>query len=270
MYEKKRFLMRTVFETARNELPNASDNSISIYLSSLFEERYGFLRDERSYVRYYKSMVKKNKDYNIDGLALDYLSKYVGYDDFDDFCNRVNIEGDGRTTFTMSFKDLSDKIQQIIITVTPTLLLPDFMRKNGLGILEMTFVLFLVTGGVVFSNGKNSKSFGIISGWESSAINKAYMYWDKDRYMATDSSSLGSQVEVVPMNEYMFKYFKKIMRPDTLTVANSLGKVWYNKSKNHVEFFTSFGKHPENEKTLKGVSERILENYAGRNATLEE
>ncbi|WP_374465316.1 hypothetical protein [Chryseobacterium sp.] len=144
------------------------------------------------------------------------------------------------------------------------------MRKNGLGILEMTFVLFLVTGGVVFSNGKNSKSFGIISGWESSAINKAYMYWDKDRYMATDSSSLGSQVEVVPMNEYMFKYFKKIMRPDTLTVANSLGKVWYNKSKNHVEFFTSFGKHPENEKTLKGVSERILENYAGRNATLEE
>ncbi len=61
MYEKKRFLMRTVFETARNELPNASDNSISIYLSSLFEERYGFLRDERSYVRYYKSMVKKIK-----------------------------------------------------------------------------------------------------------------------------------------------------------------------------------------------------------------
>jgi len=72
------------------------------------------------------------------------------------------------------------------------------------------------------------------------------------------------------MNEYMFKYFKRITRPDTLTVNNSLGKVWYNKSKNHVEFFTSFGKHPENEKTLRDVSERILENYAGKNAELEE
>lgn len=270
MCKKKRFLIKTVFETAKNELPRKSKNSVSKYLSLLFEERYDFSRDDKTYSRFYTHLVQNNVDYNIDDDALYYLSKYIGYDDFDDFCNRVSIEGDGRTTFTMSFKDLSDKIQQIIITVTPTVLLQDFMKKNGLGILEMTFVLFLVTGGVVFSNGKNSKSIGFTSGWGSSAIDKAYMYWDKDKYMATDSSSLGSQVEVVPMNQYMFKYFKKIMRPDTLTVANSLGKVWYNKSNNHVEFFTSFGKHPENEKTLRDVSERILENYAGQNAELEE
>ncbi|MGE8527387.1 hypothetical protein [Chryseobacterium rhizosphaerae] len=263
--------MKTVFETARNELANGSDNSISIYLSSLFEERYSFSRDEKSYGRYYKSLVKKNKDYNIDGLALDCLSKYVGYNNFIDFCERVSIEGkDATNTFGLSFKDISDKFQQIIITVSPTLPLPDFMRKNGLGILEMTFVLFLVTGGVVFSNSKTSKSIGFTSGWGSPVIDKAYMYWDKDRYIATDSSSLGSQVEVVPMNEYMFKYFKKITRPDTLTSTNAMGKVWYNKRNNHVEFFSSFGKHPENEKTLKEVSERILENYAGQNAELEE
>lgn len=271
MYEKKKLLMKTVFETARNELPRGSKNSVSGYLSSLFEERYDFKRDERSYTRYYTSLVQENEDYNIDDIALDCLSKYIGYDDFNSFCEKITIEGkDATNTFGLSFKDISDKVQQIIITVTPTVLLPDFMRKNGLGILEMTLVLFLVTGGVVFSNGKNSESFGFMSGWNSPVINKAYMYWDKDRYMATDSSSLGSQVEVVPMNEYMFKYFKKITRPDTLTATNSLGKVWYNKSKNHVEFFTSFGRHPENEKTLKEVSERILENYAGQNAILEE
>ncbi|OCA80323.1 hypothetical protein BBH99_04335 [Chryseobacterium contaminans] len=270
MCEKKRFLIKTVFETAKNVLPRKNKSAVSKYLSLLFEEQYDFSRDDKTYSRFYTYLVQKNKDYNIDDDALYYLSRYIGYDSFDDFCNRVSIEGDGKTTFTLSFKDLSDKIQQTIITVTPTVLLPDFMRKNGLGILEMTLVLFLVTGGVVFSNGKNSKSFGFMSGWNSPVINKAYMYWDKDRYMATDSSSLGSQVEVVPMNEYMFKYFKKITRPDTLTATNSLGKVWYNKSKNHVEFFTSFGRHPENEKTLKEVSERILENYAGQNAILEE
>jgi len=270
MYEKKKFLMKTVFETARNGIARKSKASVSKYLSLLFEERYGFSRDDKTYSRFYTHLIQKNKDYNIDDDALYYLSKYIGYDDFDDFCNRVNIEGDGKNTFTMSFKDLSDKFQQIIITVTPTVLLQDFMKKNGLGILEMTFVLFLVTGGVVFSNGKNSKPLSFISGWGTPAVDKAYMYWDKDRYMATDSSSLGSQVEIVPMNQYMFKYFKKITRPDTLTIENAMGKVWYDKRNNKVEFFTSFGKHPENEKALKDVSERILETYAGENAKPEE
>lgn len=271
MYEKKRFLLKTVFEKAKKELPRGSKRSVSSYLSSLFEERYGFIREERSYTRYFTSLVQENEDYNIDDIALDCLSKYIGYNNFNDFCDSVSLEGeDATTTFGLNFRDISDRVLQVVITVTPTVLLKDFMKKNGLGILEMTFVLFLVTGGVVFSNGKNSRPLGLISGWGPPATNKAYMYWDKDRYMATDSSSLGSQVEVVPMNEYMFKYLKKITRPDTLTTENAMGKVWYNKNNNKVEFFTSFGKHPENEKALKDVSKTILENYAGENAELLE
>lgn len=55
---------------------------------------------------------------------------------------------------------------------------------------------------------------------------------------------------------------RKITRPDTLTEENSLGKVWYDKSNNHVEFFTHYGKHPKNGKTLKEVTSHILEKYA--------
>lgn len=264
MYEKKRFLMKTVFETAKNEIPRGSKNSISIYLSSLFEERYGFSRDERSYTRYYKSLVKENTDYNIDDLALLYLSKYIGYNNFEDFCNNVNIENDDLKTFTLSFNDISEKINQIIITVTPTFLLPDFIKKNGLGILEMTFVLLMVTGGVVFSNNKNTGLRRLISDSGSLAIEKPFMYWDGDRYMATDSSSLGPQIDVIPMDKFRFRYFKKITRPDTLNATNSIGKVWYDKSNNNVEFFTSYGKHPVNDKALKDVSERILNNHAGQ------
>jgi hypothetical protein len=175
-----------------------------------------------------------------------------------------------RFNLATPFKDLSEKFQQIIITVTPTVFFSDVFKKNGLGIIEMTFVLLMVTGGVVFSNNKIPKPLGWMSGWGAPATDKPYMYWDKDRYMATDSSSIHSRAEVLPMHSYAFINMKKIMRPDTLTVDNAMGKVWYDKSNNHVEFFTSFGKHPENEKTLKQVSEHILEIYAGENAILEE
>jgi hypothetical protein len=261
MYEKKRFLVKTVFETAKKELPKGSKSSISSYLSSLFEERYNFSRDERSYTRYYKSLVEENTDYNIDDLTLLYLSKYLGYDNYDDFCNRVNVGDSNLETFSLS---LSEKFQQIFITVTPTIVLPDFIKKNGMGILEMTFVILLVTGGVVFSNPKNPNRLKIISDPNPPATNKPFMYWDRDRYIATDSSSLGPQLEVIPMNEQPFKYLKLITRPDTLTVENALGKVWYDKSDNNVEFFTSFGKHPENGKALKDATEYIIETYGGQ------
>lgn len=262
MCEKKRFLVKTVFEKAKNEIPRGNKSSVASYLSSLFEDRYGFEREERAYIRYYTSLVEKNEDYNIDDLALDYLSKYLKYNDFKDFCDKVNIENDDLKTFSLSFNDISEKIHQIFITVTPTVLLPDFMKKNGMGILEMTFVLLLVTGGVVFSNNK-SKHIDLVGEWGSPAVDKPFMYWDKDRYMATDSSYLGPQVTVIPMNENLFIYFKKITRPDTLTIENSKGKVWYDKSDNHVEFFTSSGIHPENRKALKDVSETIINNHAG-------
>ncbi|UZT96259.1 hypothetical protein ODZ84_13600 [Chryseobacterium fluminis] len=270
MYEKKRFLVKTVFEKAKNEISRGNKSSIASYLSSLFEERYGFEREERAYVRYYKSLVQENTDYNIDDLALDYLSKYIRYDNFEDFCNKINIENDDLKTFTLSFNDISEKLQQIIITVTPTVLLPDFIKKNGLGILEMTFVLLLVTGGVMFSNGKKGDGqvpigLGFLSTGKS-GLKKDYMYWDGDRFIATDSSDLGPQKEVIPMKEYDFKYLQRITRPDTLTVDNASGKVWYDKSNGDVDFFTSFGINPETGKTLKEATDYMLAQHGGENA----
>jgi hypothetical protein len=86
-----------------------------------------------------------------------------------------------------------------------------------------------------FSNNRNSGK-RLMSNWNPIEIDKPFMYWDGDRYMATDSSSLGPQIDVVAMDKFRFKYFKKITRPDTLTTANSIGKVWYDKSNNNVEF----------------------------------
>lgn len=87
------------------------------------------------------------------------------------------------------------------------------------------------------------------------------MYWNGEFYVEIFCNELIEGKEIIALSEEK-KLLKKITRPDTLTVENALGKVWYDKSNNKVEFFTHYGKHPENGKALKDVSETILEKYA--------
>ncbi|RXM50683.1 hypothetical protein [Chryseobacterium sp. CH25] len=166
---------------------------------------------------------------------------------------------------------INHTVSKIVINITnkPVITWPSAV-KNGFGIAEFAFIFLLLTGSVAFSNSKKDTS-----GFENVVreiaggkldINKKYMYWNGERYIATDSANLGRQFKVIAMQKDDFKDLKKITQPDTLTTENAMGKVWYDKSNNNVEFFTSFGKHPENEKALKDVSERILEIYGGENA----
>jgi hypothetical protein len=253
---QKRRLLEEVFKKASD---NTTEKSFSGILKSLERDLLDDFRinlSYRSFETYYKTIVENDKDYNIKSAILDDLSTYLEYDDFRSFClDWKTIE------YTVS-----QTLSKIVINITnkPIFNIPDIFKKNGLGILEMTFVLLMVTGGVFFSNNKNTGLRRLISDPGSLAIEKPFMYWDGDRYMATDSSSLGPQIDVIPMDKFRFRYFKKITRPDTLNTTNSMGKVWYDKSNNNVEFFTSYGRHPLNDKALKDVSERILNNYAGQ------
>lgn len=275
---KNKLLITEVFKKAEQESKRDTKNGLASYLWLYFKEDLKFEINDKSFSRYYDAYVIGNKEIRIKPDRLDILSQYLGYKDFAEFSGTFikNDNEENKTTVKISVDDdeesLTEKLSKIVINITNEqyFKVPDFLKKNGLGILEMTFILLMVTGGVFFSNNKTSKSLGFMSGWGSPATDKPYMYWDKDRYMATDSSSLHSHAEVVPMHSYSFINMKKIMRPDTLTVDNAMGKVWYDKSNNHVEFFTSLGKHPENGKALKDVTEYILETYAGENAIMEE
>ncbi|WBX99734.1 hypothetical protein [Chryseobacterium gambrini] len=257
--EKKK-LLEDVYEQASKEATETSFNGILLHLERVLQDKYEGL-SYKTFENYYKAIVEKGEDYNIKRSTLDNLSKYLGYDDFSKYCSEWK---------TIEYT-IQQAVSKIVITIInkPIFTIPDIIKKNGLGILEMTFVLLMVTGGVAFS-GSGVRDWGIISKPLPPAVDKPYMYWDRDRYMATDSSYLGPQIEVIPMEKKLFIYFKRITRPDTLNEKNSMGRVWYDKSNNHVEFFTSFGRHPENEKALKDVSKGILETYAGENAILEK
>jgi len=256
--EKKR-LLEEVYEKASNDAIEKSFSGIILHLEQVLRDDFEPL-SYKSFENYYKAIVENGEDYNIKRPILDNLSKYVEYDNFKEYCA-------GWKTIEHTIQQAISKIMITIIN-KPIFTMPDFLKKNGPGIVEMAFVLLLVTGGVVFSKDQK-KIFGFSSIWAPPAIEKPYMYWDKDRYIASDSSYISPQVHVIPMEPKVFVYQKKITRPDTLTVENGVGKVWYDKSDNHVEFFTNYGQHPENGKTLKVATGHIVETYGGANATEE-
>ncbi|WP_263601999.1 hypothetical protein [Chryseobacterium sp. PET-29] len=272
---KKKLLFTEVFEQAKRESDKTSKNGLAMYLKVHLETFKLFL-DEKTFSRYYDSFVTGIKnETNPDPDTLDKLSQYIGHKNFAEFSRTfVKKEEDAnKTTVKISVdhdeESLTEKLSKIIINITNEqhFKIPEFIKKNGLGILEMTLLLIFVTGGVVFpntkSNSQSSESSFSLSFLGKSDQDKKYMYWDGERYIATDSGSLGPQVEVIPMDKEDFLYLKKINRPDTLTVDNALHKVWYDKSNNEVEFFTSFGRNPENGKTLKEATEYIIETYGG-------
>ncbi|MGD1320361.1 hypothetical protein [Chryseobacterium sp. 2R14A] len=263
MYSKKKLLVETVFETAKKELPRASINSLSNYLSSLFDERYDFSRDERSFTRYYKSLIQDGEDYNIDDITLLYLSKYIGYKDFEDFCSKINIEGgDGSTTFKLGFSDiLSEQTPQVSITVNPIFKMPEFMKKNGMGFMEIALLVSLTTGSIAFSKKPDARVRGFAGVLQS---DPKCMYWDKSEYKPADCDDKNPiYSERVPFDYEKFTYFKRIERKDTLTAENAFGKVWYSKYNGEVEFFTDDGTDPNNGRELRKATEYIIEKYGG-------
>lgn len=88
------------------------------------------------------------------------------------------------------------------------------------------------------------------------------MYWDTDHYEAVFCNEKTNGNPIVALNEELILLFRKINSPDTLTIENAIGKVWYDKTNKKIEFFTHYGIHPVNGKTLKPISKYILEKYS--------
>lgn len=253
---QKKKLLEDVYEKASTETTDTSFSGILLYLEQVLKDEYEGL-SYKSFENYYKSIVEREEDYNIKRPILDNLSQYLGYDTFKDYCSEWK---------TIEYA-IQHTISKIVITIInkPILTMPDFFKKNGLGIVEMTFILLIVTGGVVFSGEKKIKSESIrpIGIWGNQKLDtdKKYMYWSGERYIATDSNYIRPGLKVIAMNKDVFLYLKKITMPDTITIDNSKGRVWYDKSDNVVEYFTSPGIHPENGKALKDITETIIDNH---------
>lgn len=91
------------------------------------------------------------------------------------------------------------------------------------------------------------------------------MCWNGARYVEVDCQDKGQPYQIIGLDKNKLAYFQKITRPDTLNYED-IGKVWYSKINNEVEFFTYPGHHPiQHGRSLKAVTKHIMERYAGEN-----
>ena len=293
---QKRELVFQVYEKAKKSTTESSFSGISKNLELVLLEDFGIPLSYKTFETYYKILVENNEDYKIKTTILNDLSTYLGYADFKDFTGqnpiknskiKISIDGKESVKETKSFSDII-----INITNSPVFTLPEFITKhsNSFGLI----VIFLVSGfilkkGDFFSGEKEEKRIQEIDSVIVQKNNlskpepiqfvnvpkqilaipeeknlerkKECMYWNGEIYVEVFCGEKIEGAEVLGLNEEA-KLMRKITRPDTITEENSLGKVWYDKSNNHVEFFTHYGKHPENGKTLKELTSHILEKYA--------
>lgn len=266
---KRKLLINKVFEKAKEDSGKISKNGLASFLWVYFEEHLNFTISERTFVRYYEDYVLGNYERDIEPEKLDKLSQYLDYKDFTDF-SRTFIKKDdeaNKTTVKISVdndeESLSEKLSNIIINITneQNFKMPDFMKKNGMGIMEIAFLICLMTGSVFFSKKPEGKALGF-TGILQSGVH--CMYWDKSEYKPVDCQDKNPIYNHrVPFDYERMEYFKRIERKDTLTVDNAFGKVWYSKYNGGVEFFTSDGIDPNNGRELRKATEYIIDKYGG-------
>lgn len=273
---KKKLLIQEVFDKAREDFPNKNSKSgLSSELSDFFESNLKFVIHEKTFTRYYDAYIGNGKEMDIKDIEiLDKLSQYLDFKNFVDFTkNFAKKEEPGRSTKLKIDVDdeelLSENVgNNIRIIINQHFKMPEFLKQNGMGIMEISFLICLVTGNVLFSNNRNEHSnrispLSFMSNGKP-AIEKKYMYWNGERYLATDSSYINPGVDIVAMNVHKLLYFKKILRKDTLTDLNAVGKTWYSKYNNEVVFFTDDGVDPENGRELRKSTPLIIFKYAGK------
>lgn len=87
------------------------------------------------------------------------------------------------------------------------------------------------------------------------------MYWTGDHYEQIKCDHKGIAASKIPFDKKVLENFEKIKIPDTLT-SNSLGKVWYSKQNNKVDFYTDSAAHPtDDNRRLLPLTQYMLDKY---------
>lgn len=91
--------------------------------------------------------------------------------------------------------------------------------------------------------------------------NEGCMIWNEDHYQPVNCREKVVNAQSIPINRNLVTGFKKITRPDTLTIY-SVKKVWYINYRGKVDFFTANGNFPlDTTKRLLPMSDHILKKY---------
>lgn len=287
---QKKKLIEDVFEKASNDATEQSFSGILKSLENTLKEDFRIILSYKTFENYYNSLVIREEDYNIKLQILDELCIYLGYKNFKEYCAEWK---------TIEFS-VKESISNIVINIInkPLLKMPEFLTKqSGVGVLGLLVIGGFFAGNKFIDKNENhteNDKYSIINSpvsnshlleqrsiqenisnvekirivenkiQESKEPTKHYMYWNGEKFIATADAHLGTRFKIIPMDEFKFKNFRKIMKPDTIALKH-VNKIWYSKYKNNVEFFTEDGSNPENDKELKRMSYYIFTKYVENN-----
>ncbi|WP_397446925.1 hypothetical protein [Polaribacter sp. R77954] len=230
-------LILKVFEKAKKDQEKetgviASTSKLSERISETLLNNYKCVFGEKSLrVLYNKAKISNDEKLEIKQLkVIECLCKYLGYENYIDFVNN-NLELANKNNNHVRSKQHS-RIKFIV-------------KKYWVYLILVVFILILYLN---FSFNQ-----------------QRWMIWKNDQYVEVDFDTKKYNLDQLKiLNEERILNFKKIVPSCQVKFFDNRGKVkiWYGKSlKGELEIFTSIGLHPETGKTLKPITQYMIDKY---------
>jgi hypothetical protein len=137
--------------------------------------------------------------------------------------------------------------------------------KKRRAIVAVLLIILMSIAAVGYWQQRNNKGLPVTASGPQGC-----MYWAGDHYEQVPCTQKPGDTPVVVLDMEKLRNFKKIMQPDTIT-SKSKGFVWYVKINGHIEFYTSPGFHPVDQRLrLKPITDYMIRKYINPGQAAEQ
>lgn len=221
----KEKLFQLAFKKAEQQSGKTSKNGVSAHLENVFTLQLNFQTSKVTFSRYYEQFIEESTDkiMNPSTELLNNLSKYVGYDSYEDFVTRLN-------------KKNIEKDKGFL----------QFLIENKWVIIFILLVLVIV----VFVMQFNRQRWMVWKETHYEEVSFDLEKYNVDQLKLYKEERIKNFKKVTPDCETIF--FNTDGKPN----------LWYGKNhKKELQYFTSLGLHPETGNSLKPITRHMIKKY---------
>ena len=205
---------------------------------------------ERTYDKFIR---RKDEDYNPSSNTIEEFCVYLGYQDYAEYVEKHKAKEPGNGSLPSILKDKNETQDSSTGVATK----PGQKNLHSASILGAIALTLLLVFYLLFQN-KTSKTAD-----SENCMTWTGRFYEKIPCSKGSYSTYGNAIE--PYDEKRFENFKRVEVDITtpfFSEQNQKPLLWYYKNKQgEIEYYTAPGLHPVNGKTLKAVTEYIVEKY---------